>query len=198
MHKIRPKKILEGWSKAVVSAATGDKSEEASSRISMCNSCENLTKIRTCNLCGCQVDAKVEVNTEYCPINNWEDIKVVPSLGIAVKNLSSENITLSLAGERVYVNFKQTQKQNVPVEVNLLLINDRANFFEENQTLTKLVLTATCGCTVLNQIKETLPDGEATEIKAQYNNVALGVFSKTFIIKSNEIEFRITLKGKTE
>jgi len=198
MHKIRPKKIAEGFSKAVVSATIGNKSEEASSRISVCNNCENLTKIRSCTLCGCQVDAKVEVNTEYCPANKWEDVKVIPSLGVGIKNLSPETAALSLAGERIYLEFKQIQKQNIPAEINLLLINDRANFFEENQKLTKLKLVATCGCTILNKIKEDLTDGDDTEIKAQYNNAALGTFSKTFIIKSNEIEFRITLKGKTE
>jgi hypothetical protein len=40
-------------------------------RISICNSCEHLTGLRRCRMCGCFVDAKTKLADSNCPIKKW-------------------------------------------------------------------------------------------------------------------------------
>lgn len=45
--------------------------EVAEQRLSVCNSCEFLSKARTCKKCGCLVDAKTRLANQRCPLHKW-------------------------------------------------------------------------------------------------------------------------------
>lgn len=40
-------------------------------RIEVCNSCEKLTKMKTCGVCGCFMPFKVYFKIFNCPLNKW-------------------------------------------------------------------------------------------------------------------------------
>lgn len=40
-------------------------------RLDICNSCDQLTSLRTCSFCGCFMDAKVQFKGSSCPDNRW-------------------------------------------------------------------------------------------------------------------------------
>ena len=40
-------------------------------RINICNTCEHLSAIRNCKICGCLVDGKVRLKGSTCPIGKW-------------------------------------------------------------------------------------------------------------------------------
>lgn len=43
-----------------------------SKRINLCSSCENLDRDKwKCNICGCYVVKKTQMDTEECPIKEW-------------------------------------------------------------------------------------------------------------------------------
>lgn len=41
------------------------------SRISICKSCPELTRLKTCSKCGCFMPAKVRFSGSSCPIGKW-------------------------------------------------------------------------------------------------------------------------------
>ena len=43
-------------------------------RLATCKSCENYTKIHTCNLCGCFMPIKTYLKKSDCPANKWGNI----------------------------------------------------------------------------------------------------------------------------
>jgi hypothetical protein len=40
-------------------------------RLSICQSCEHMTKERACTVCGCFLDEKVTWCSEECPLQKW-------------------------------------------------------------------------------------------------------------------------------
>lgn len=48
--------------------------EEATRRISLCNSCPELGLLRRCSQCGCFMDAKSKLQPATCPLGKWETI----------------------------------------------------------------------------------------------------------------------------
>lgn len=40
-------------------------------RLDLCNSCDRLSKLRSCEVCYCFVDAKVTLEKAGCPLNKW-------------------------------------------------------------------------------------------------------------------------------
>ena len=59
--------IFVGWKNLLLGLET-DKQKD---RLKKCIECPNITKIKTCSLCGCYVPAKVKSDAEKCPINKW-------------------------------------------------------------------------------------------------------------------------------
>jgi hypothetical protein len=45
--------------------------EQAQERYAICMTCEKLTKIKTCELCGCFVIGKTKILKEKCPEGKW-------------------------------------------------------------------------------------------------------------------------------
>jgi hypothetical protein len=45
--------------------------EQAQERYAVCATCEKLTKIKTCELCGCFVIGKTKLAREKCPEGKW-------------------------------------------------------------------------------------------------------------------------------
>lgn len=45
--------------------------EEAKRRAKICDGCSHLTKMNTCNLCGCFMPAKVKYKQATCPKSKW-------------------------------------------------------------------------------------------------------------------------------
>lgn len=45
--------------------------ETAVKRITICNTCDQLTSLRNCRKCGCFVDAKTKLLDTSCPLNKW-------------------------------------------------------------------------------------------------------------------------------
>ena len=46
--------------------------EVAEERLSICNSCENLTVTKQCNICFCFIHAKSKYRQEHCPLFKWD------------------------------------------------------------------------------------------------------------------------------
>jgi len=40
-------------------------------RKSICGTCEHLTKMRTCDICGCFMPVKTFIPNASCPISKW-------------------------------------------------------------------------------------------------------------------------------
>ena len=40
-------------------------------RIKICESCENLTKLKTCQECGCFMPIKIWLKMSKCPLDKW-------------------------------------------------------------------------------------------------------------------------------
>lgn len=40
-------------------------------RITICNGCEFLNRVRQCKKCGCFMDAKVKIIGTSCPMKKW-------------------------------------------------------------------------------------------------------------------------------
>ena len=198
MHKIRPNRIAKGMAKAVAHKVSGKVSAEVEQRVKTCNGCPFLTKIRSCEICGCQVDAKAEVAEEYCPKNFWDDTRVLAQYGLVIKNKSADVVSMDLFGDRVILQFKNELLQNTPVTVNLALINDRENFFDDNTTVSRIKLLATCSCTTTTSPAEKLEDGDSTDFSITYSNKNQGEFAKTSKLKTDKGIIYIELKGKTK
>lgn len=197
MHKIRPTRILRGAKNALAHNLGGEKPKEVVDRLSACNPCKNLTKIRSCALCGCQVDAKAEERLEYCPINQWKDIVIIASLGLAIKNNSPELVEITLIDQLVILTFKAPQEVGKPTTINLELINDRVNFFDSQLELKNIKVVTSCSCTTPTQPAESLEDGESTTFSITYNNKHKIEFSKTSTLKTGVGNIYIKLKGVT-
>lgn len=58
-------------------------------------------------------------------------------------------------------------------------------------------VVTSCGCTASDYPKEPIPAGKSSTIKVTYNASAIGGFSKTITVKSNELETAkvLTIKG---
>jgi hypothetical protein len=44
----------------------------AKKRYAICLDCEEISKIRTCNKCGCFMPLKVRLSGVECPIGKWD------------------------------------------------------------------------------------------------------------------------------
>ncbi len=45
--------------------------EQSQQRYAICMTCKKLTKIKTCELCGCFVIGKTKILKEKCPEGKW-------------------------------------------------------------------------------------------------------------------------------
>jgi hypothetical protein len=43
-------------------------------RKSLCDTCENRSKMNICSLCSCFIPMKVEFAASSCPINKWDKV----------------------------------------------------------------------------------------------------------------------------
>jgi len=47
--------------------------KKKAARLATCEACEQFTKIRTCSLCGCLMDAKIQFKGSSCPGDRWPE-----------------------------------------------------------------------------------------------------------------------------
>lgn len=52
--------------------------EMSKKRMAICNTCEHLTKLKKCKLCGCLMLAKVAIPFVSCPDDKWPDEQLTP------------------------------------------------------------------------------------------------------------------------
>ena len=62
------KHIAGGASKLGYAALNMDATDLSRERVAVCNSCEQLTRLRQCGVCHCFVDQKAKYLDETCPI----------------------------------------------------------------------------------------------------------------------------------
>lgn len=48
--------------------------EVSKERMEICRSCENLTKLDFCKMCGCQMNIKTKLARMTCPIGKWKEV----------------------------------------------------------------------------------------------------------------------------
>lgn len=146
MTKIRPKRIVEGWGKAII----GNHTTISDARIGTCNGCLN-NEGGVCNICGCPLIAKTKVMQEYCPVDNWDDIKKVPDKGIAIRLHEVNKAKISVEDGIVTVTHNNPYKRHEAPENTLItldFINARAdlqNIVNKDIPLTNIYLKY-CGC----------------------------------------------------
>ncbi len=204
--KIRPDRIAKGVAKATKSLISGS-SKFTKDRLLECQKpCEHLSN-GICVLCNCVVKAKSEVFEEYCPANIWKDIKILEKAGLAlaIKNPDLATISVNEETNRFTLDYgkykwktKDENGKEVDTDTNLKLVvvNDRGNFFTENQDLTEIKLAASCSCTISSKPKKTLKEGDYLEFDIKYEARKAGVFSKKAHFLAKETAFFITLKGE--
>lgn len=61
--------IVSGWGNYMFKSPKIE--EKAKERLKICLECESLTRIQSCNLCGCFMPAKVRSPLSSCPIKKW-------------------------------------------------------------------------------------------------------------------------------
>lgn len=192
MKKIRPNRIIEGTIKNII----GDNTNSSESRLQTCKICPKLSK-GVCTICYCVVKSKSKVFTEYCPMNKWNDIKVLKKIGVAVAIKNSEKATLSIDEENNNFIFDYGKiKQKSDTTLNLVIINDRGNYFTEKQDLTKIRVAKPCSCTTSTKPPKELKEGNSFDYDLAYSASNVGVFSKKAIFATEEVTFTIILKGE--
>lgn len=199
MHKIRPTRILGGFTKAAKSAITGSDKEFVKQRKKYCfKPCEH-NKGGTCNLCGCFLLAKTQEELEYCPINKWEDIKFLEEKGIALRNLSPEKVDIDVISDSQFeVTYREGISEKTDTTVDIEIINDRANIEKDVKlNLSNLKIVTSCGCTTTTTPPTELKDGNSFTIGLSYKRGTkpVGNFGQTIAFKSSEENFYIRLKG---
>jgi len=192
MKKIRPTRVING----LYNALSGKSDTE---RLSVCESCPKLTKTRQCDMCGCFVDAKTTIKQEYCPMNKWNDIKILEAQGVAlrVETTKAKKLELKVENNTFVLDFG-TIKQSEPTDTELMLVNDRDNHIEDKDkvTLRNIVVKPTCGCTLIEGGKvDKLRDGEHFNFSINYNSHIVGKFEKTVKVLTDETLIKIVLKG---
>jgi len=61
------------WMLKNLSLSTPEVKEMAKTRLSICQSCPELTpKLNRCKQCGCLMSAKVFFKSSSCPLKKWE------------------------------------------------------------------------------------------------------------------------------
>lgn len=194
--KVRPSRIVEGFTGEIKSVITGNLSAEVINRRGKCDPCA-LKENGRCTLCGCFTDEKTQATDEYCPKNYWEDIKICDVAGMSLKNLSPEKVSIvSVVGNTFYVHYLSTLEENADSTINLRLINERSNFFDKDLTLSGIELKKGCGCMITSEPPTTLKDGESFDFPIKYNTERLGAFDKTVkLVGNDQIILNINLKG---
>lgn len=199
MNKIRPKRIVEGFTKAL----TKPNQQFSEQRITTCNQCE-FNKAKFCSLCGCFTPAKVKVKEEFCPENKWKDIMIVKTLGVAVTNLSEDVIDLThvQGTSTVDLKFKNVLKKNSANVFKVRVVNARGNYFD-NEVMTNMSHTVSCGsCTkILNKkdLPKVLADGESYDIEVEFKPTTSGRTSKKITLNFNKNQnLFITFKANVE
>lgn len=193
MKKLRPKRIITGTVKAI----KGTETESSRQRLLTCKNCPQY-KNGLCGVCGCVITSKSKVFEEYCPINNWKDIKIFEKHGIAlgIKNNDKTILTLDIEENSFILNYGTITKKS-DTKLELVVINDRVNFTDKNINLTNVEVKPNCGCTLLSKVPDKLKDGEFFEFSLEYkvkDNV--GRFNKKVFFKSDQVIFLIQLKGE--
>lgn len=191
--KIRPKRILKGfWLKFF-----SRKKDFAIERYKTCLGCEYLKQGRFCGICGCEADAKSDVEEEYCPINKWKDVMVLEKTGVAVKNQSTDKVDLYVKQDsnQFVVDFGKIERKNH--KIKLMFVNDRGSFENfKQETLTGISFKTSCGCTSLTTPPKELDDGDSFEVDLEYKPNSTGSIKKKAFFESNEAKFKIQLKGQ--
>lgn len=54
--------------------------ETRQQRVDLCNSCEHLSAMKTCNKCNCFMPAKTWIKFAKCPIDKWNATAVYREL----------------------------------------------------------------------------------------------------------------------
>lgn len=179
MTSIRPKRIVEGFTKAVLCKNT-DSSQE---RMAVCNTCEFREGI-ACGVCGCVLTAKTKVAQEACPKNLWDDIKKIPYTGIAIRLHEQDKAILSVDEGILTIRYKEPYKyqenpQNTAITIDIVnLRSDEENISKDNVKLTNLYLSH-CSCfesringkdvTQKSKAIPYLDDGQHITVKFKYN-----------------------------
>jgi hypothetical protein len=193
--KIRPNRILKGF--------LAKKTEFSEERLKTCKECPLLKLNAVCGMCGCVVSEKTKVIEEHCPDNRWEDTRVREDLGLAVINLSPEKADLHINREGHFEIIYKNLVVGEDSEVNLMLVNERSKFFDEDINLSSLEVKSSCQCTLPSKIKETLLDGEYETFSVSYNNKKPSAINQSLFFKAKtntkqteqELFFRIFIKG---
>lgn len=192
MKKIRPGKILEGTIKNLFNENT----QSSTDRLQICKKCDKLKK-GICTVCGCIVKSKTKVLTEYCPMNKWNDTKVLNKAGIAIaiKNPEKATLTVDEEGSNFIFNYGKI-KQKSDTKLELVIINDRGNFFSEQQDLTKIKVAKPCSCTTSSKPPKELKEGNSFDYDITYSAEQIGVFSKKAHFVAEETTWNLILKGE--
>ena len=143
---LRPKKIIEGITKDIL----GKNTEISDERLSICKACPNK-KGSVCGICKCVLTAKTKVLQEPCPVNKWNDIKIVPDKGVAVRLHEVDKATIDIVENVITITHNNTYKRNEPIENTLITLDvvnlreDEEKISNEDKTLTNLWLNH-CSC----------------------------------------------------
>lgn len=194
VKKIRPSRILEGVAKMVLNKNT----ESSIKRLETCKECPVFTN-GWCDPnkggCGCVIDAKTKVLEEYCPKNNWEDVKILESEGIALVNMSTDKGELILVKEGFIFKFNDLKHKEEAV-IDLKVVNDRSNFMKSGINLKGISMGSTCGCTIPSDYPTILKDGANFDFKIKYDSNRMGAFNKTIkIIANDKLLFKVSING---
>ena len=196
MKKIRPKRIVEGIGKTLLNKNT----ESSIKRLSICKPCPHNKK-GICGLCGCIEEAKSKVFEEYCPDNRWHDIKALKMQGIAVAVKNPEllqSFEVNESGKGFTVDYGEV-KPGDSMKLDFIVVNDRSNSFDEEITLTGIKMKSSCGCThVATDMSKELKDGDYAPFSIDYNNDILGQIRQSVRFISDQLVFRISIKGNVK
>ena len=68
------KQVTEGYYnllKKKIKISSKDIEDMSQYRLEICTSCEEFTEKQTCNVCGCNMNAKTRAQSAKCPIGKW-------------------------------------------------------------------------------------------------------------------------------
>lgn len=186
-RKLRPKRVLQGF-------LSGGKEPFVKERLEVCNTCP-LMQGGACTICGCFIKAKTKVKEEFCPENKWNDMKIIEHLGIAVANLSEDEVTISHLEKTatLTVDFKRSLKVKTPNVFKLKIVNARANYFSAaEETIDNIRIVTGCGlCTRITNkksIPKKIEDGQYFEIHVEFTPDTRGKNSKKVTLHFNKKE----------